>query len=194
MSDLRALCGPCAVASETSKYSMQKMGLFCNKMRRMNGEFEALLSVIETFCSSPKTASNIEKYNEDRLHNATQSQSSGQKRQRLSQKKRHHQVIPIQLVTAYEGVCYSVVADSVSGLLCCSTLTTSSVITSVSLLDYIKKSPDIPGSVKASIDCHDAVEFRKAALQSQQQPQQAKQPPAKVPKNPRVAKKTPAPK
>jgi len=112
----------------------------------------------------------------------------------LSQKKRHHQVIPIQLVTAYEGVCYSIVADSVSGLLCCSTLTTSSVITSVSLLDYIKKSPDIPGSVKASIDCHDAVEFRKAALQSQQQQQQTKQPRAKVTKNPSVAKKAPAPK
>jgi len=191
--DLRALFSPCAAANDTSKYSMQKMALFCNKMRRMNSEFEALLSLIETFCDSPKTASNIEKYNEDRLHNATQSQSSGHKRQRLSQKKRHHQVIPIQLVTAYEGVSYSVVADSVSGLLCCSTLTTSAVITAVSLLDYIKKSPDIPASVKASIDCHDAVEYRKAALQAQQQQQNTKQPPKKVPNKPRVAKKTSAP-
>jgi len=170
----------CAGNSDDGKYSTQKMSQYCTNMRRMNTEFETLLNTIQTFCDSPKTTSNIEKYNSERLLDP--SQTSGQKRRRMNYNKKHHEVIPIQLVTTCTGVKYSIIAESVTGILCCNTLVANDLIPSVSLLDYIKKSNDIPESVKKSIDCPAAVEIRNAAIQPRQAPSATKRPAAKNPK------------
>ena len=147
---------------------MQKLMLFCNKLRRMNSEFELLLSTIQVFCDAPDTTRNIEKYQSERLIDSKH--AAGHKRQRTNPHRRHHEVIPIQLVTQCLKTNYAILADSMSGMLCCNTLTANALMPAVSFVDYLKKTHDIPLSVKASIDCPAAVELRKAALESQKGP------------------------
>jgi len=156
--------------------------LFCNKLRHMNTEFELLLSTIQAFCDSPDTARNIEKYNGERLLDSKH--ASTHKRQRTNPHQRHHEVIPIQLVTQCLKTNYAILADSTSGVLCCNTLTANSLMPAVSFVDYLKKTHGIPQSVKASIDCPAAVELRNAALQSQKAP-------AAKPHKPAAARKKP---
>jgi len=161
---------------------VQKLMLFCNKLRHMNTEFELLLSTIQVFCDSSDTTTNIQKYQSECLLDSKH--ASSHKRRRTNPHKRHHEVIPIQLVTQCLKADYVIVADSMSGILCCNTLTVNALMPCVSFVDYLKKTHDIPQSVKASIDCPAAVELRNAALEAQKKPAAKPQKSAAVRKKP----------
>jgi hypothetical protein len=62
----------------------------------------------------------------------------------------------------------------------------------VSFVDYLKKTHDIPQSVKASIDCPAAVELRNAALESQKGPAAKSQKSAAKPQKPTPTQKKPS--
>ena len=141
---------------------MQNTMLFCNKLRKMNAEFEDLVGTIDLFCNSPDTARNIQKYNEEQKQ--VSSQPSGPKRQKIHPHRQKHEVIPIQLVIAYQPRknC-AIEASSISSILFCNALTTSSLIPGVSMVDFIKKSADFPDTVKKSIDCPAAIKLQNEA-------------------------------
>ena len=138
---------------------MQNTMLFCNKLRKINVEFEDLVGTIDLFCNSPDTARNIEKYNEE-LRQA-QLQPSGPKRHKIHPHRQKHEVIPIQLVIGYQPRknC-AIEASSISSIVFCNALHKAALIPGVSLIDFIKKSADFPEVVKESIDCRAAIQLQ----------------------------------
>jgi len=99
----------------------------------MNNEFEDMLSIIEIFCDSPKTKSKLNTFSED-LKNG----KPGQNKRRRPNGWQQNLGLPIQCVTEYDGKSIvEIRANSVSSIVACHHLYSSSLIHSNTFLEYI---------------------------------------------------------
>ena len=107
--------------------------LYANHMRTMNNEFEDMLSIIEIFCDSPKTKSKLDAFSGD-LKNG----KPGSNKRRRQNGGQHNLALPIQCVTEYDGKSIvDIRANSVSSIVACHHLYSSSLIQGNTFLEYI---------------------------------------------------------